>query len=351
MAKAPPRARSITRQNISSEIVVGPKSRAKPADGQVDLFAEPMPSRIVPCLAKLADKPPAGTNWAYEIKWDGYRVAVHIEPGRKVRVLTKGGFDWTERFPDIAAAAASLKVESCIIDGEAVVLDEQGRSDFQALQAAVPQQGRTGAPMIRLCAFDLLHLDGIDYRKRPLSERRKSLEALIPRKPSAILLSEEVVADGETFFRIACGLRLEGIIAKKLNAPYRSGRGGEWVKIKCVQSETFAIVGYRPGSRAAGGLARLMLAARRNGRLEYVGSVGTGFSAKAAQHLLAHLKTIGSDAAPVPIGNKRYARWVTPVLAAEIEFRGWTTDRKLRHASYKGLRDNVDEPCIYQITD
>lgn len=351
MAKAPPRSRPIARQNISSEIVVGPKARTKPGRGQIDLFAEPPPRRIEPCLAKAADRPPAGDNWAYEIKWDGYRVAVHVEPDRKVRVLTRGGYDWTGRFPDIAAAAASLKVDSCILDGEAVVLDEQGRSDFQALQAAVPRQGRAGAPVIRLCAFDLLYLDGKDYRKRPLSERRQNLETLIPRKPSAIFLSEEVVADGDAFFRIACGMGLEGIIAKKLNAPYRSGRRGDWLKIKCVQCETFAIVGYRCGRLAPGGLARLMLAARRNGRLEYVGSVGTGFNARTATHLIAHLKTIGSDTPPVPIGNRRHARWVKPLLAAEVEFRGWTSERKLRHASYKGLRDTADGPSIYELSD
>lgn len=339
MAKAPPRARPIARQNVSSEIVVGPKSRSRVTKGQDDLFADPMPERIEPCLAKAADRPPAGDNWAYEIKWDGYRVAVHVEPG-KVRVLTRGGYDWTDRFPDIAAAAASLKVESCILDGEAVVLDEQGRSDFQALQAAVRLQRRSGAPIIRLCAFDLLYLDGRDYRKRPLSERRQALETLIPRKPSVILLSEEVVADGDAFFRIACGMGLEGIIAKRRNAPYRSGRGGEWLKIKCIQKHRFVIIGYRAGKRAAGGIAKLFLGALHNGELVYVGSVGTGFSQKAAAHLLPHLRSIETDEPPIATIQKGLARWVRAELVSEIEFRGWTTRGLLRHASYKGLRDN-----------
>lgn len=349
MAKAPPRSRPIARQNISSEIVVGPKARAKPGRGQADLFAEPMPRRIEPCLAKAADRPPAGDNWAYEVKWDGYRVAVHIEPDRKVRVLTRGGFDWTDRFPDIAAAAASLKVESCILDGEAVVLDEQGRSDFQALQAAVPRQGRAGAPIIRLYAFDLLHLDGVDYRRRPLSERRLVLEKVIPRKPTAILLSEEVVADGEAFFRIACSMGLEGIIAKRLNAPYRSGRGGEWVKIKCVQSETFAIIGYRASRASVGGIAKLFLAAQRGTQLVYVGSVGTGFSNRNAAHLLEHLRSIEVSSSPVATKDPEKARWVSPLIAAEIEFRGWTTNQNLRHASYKGLRGDCESASIFEL--
>lgn len=258
MAKAPPRARPIARQNISSEIVVGPKSRSRVTKGHDDLFADPMPERIEPCLALASATPPSGSNWAYEVKWDGYRLAIHVGPDRKVRVFTKGGFDWTDRFPNLAKAAAALKVESCILDGEAVVLDEQGRSDFQALQAAVPRSGRGGGQPIHFYAFDLMYLDGRDYRPKPLAERRRALASIIPRKPSPILFSEHVIADGSVFFRLACEMELEGVIAKKLNAPYRSGRGGEWLKIKCVQSETFVVVGYRSSRRSIGGIAKLV---------------------------------------------------------------------------------------------
>lgn len=351
MTKAPSRGRRIFREHISSEIVVGPTIGSKSRPDEADLFADPMPARVEPCLARAAAVPPEGENWSYEVKWDGYRLAIHVGPEGAVRILTKGGFDWTNRFPSIAAAAGKLAVDSCILDGEAVVLDEQGRSDFQALQAAVPRQGRDGAPAIHFYAFDLLYLDGVDYRGKPLAERRHALATVVPAGSSQILFSEEVVADGHVFFRLACEMGLEGIIAKKQSAPYRSGRGGEWLKIKCVQSESFVIIGYRASRRSVGGLGRILLAAKRSGKLVYVGSVGTGFAQTAAESLLAHLRTIEAQSPATPTIDKRSARWVSPQLTAEIEFRGWTTDRKLRHGSFKGLRGDDGPAAIFELPE
>jgi bifunctional non-homologous end joining protein LigD len=186
-----------------------------------------MPARVDPCLATLVARPPKGPDWAYEVKWDGYRLVVHIEPGR-VRVLTRGGYDWSERFTSIVDDARRLGVQTAILDGEAVVLDEHGRSDFGMLQRALgrlPSAIEAGA--IVFLAFDLLYLDGRDLRRLPLRERRRLLEPLVAGREGAVRLSEEVQADGDEFFRVACAHGLEGIIAKHVEKPYRTRRSAK----------------------------------------------------------------------------------------------------------------------------
>lgn len=181
------------------------------------------------------------------MKWDGYRLAIHIA-GKRVRIITRGGHDWTPRFPTIAHDALELGVDSAILDGEAVVLDERGASDFGALQKALGGRGgKRFASEARLYAFDLLYLNGHDLREQPLSERLEMLVDVLAVQPHASIgLSEEINADGAAFLQRACELGLEGIIAKRRSAPYRSGRGGDWLKIKCIQSESFAIIVMNP---------------------------------------------------------------------------------------------------------
>lgn len=339
-------ARRVLRASPAAETVKGPASpRADPR--QAKLFTDPMPERVEPCLALLASKPPVGPGWAFEVKWDGYRVAVHNDAGGRLRILTRGGHDWRHRFPSIAAAAMALPADSFILDGEAVVLDQQGASDFGALQNALGGRGgQRHAGLAILYAFDLLYLDGKDLRRLPLDERRRELEELIGAGSPALRLSEEVVADGAAFLRHACAMGLEGIIAKRRSAPYRSGRGGDWQKVKCVQTETFFIVGYEPSPAALGGIGRLLLAAVKGDRLVYVGSVGTGFTTLKATELRDQLSDLLTETPPVAKKAKE-VKWVAPVLAAEIAFRGWTTDGMLRHASYKGLRDEADIGDVY----
>jgi bifunctional non-homologous end joining protein LigD len=309
---------------------------------------DPMPARIEPCLALLVSKPPVGSQWIFEVKWDGYRLAVHKEQ-EGVRVITRGGHDWTERFPSIADAARKIDANTLILDGEAIVLDEQGRADFGALQQALGGRGgkrRAGEALFY--AFDLLYLNGHDLTRMPLHDRRALLESLAHVPGGVIRFSEEIGEDGAELLRAACGMGLEGIIGKNVEKPYRPGRLGDWVKVKCVQSEGFAIVGYEPSRNALGGIGRLLLAARKGDELVYVGGVGTGFTARSGTALRRQLDALAIPKPAIDVG-KRKGVFVKPILVAEVEFRAWTNDGKLRHSSFKGLREEADASSIYQL--
>jgi len=323
-----------------------PRKKRDPAQPRLTL--DPMPARIEPCLALLKPRPPNGPQWTYEVKWDGYRLAVHIQPSG-VRILTRGGHDWTDRFPAILAEARRLPVSTAILDGEAVVLDAQGRSDFGMLQQSLG--GRGGKRPSReaiFMAFDLLYFDGHDLTGTELTSRRRLLEGLVPPGgEDAIRLSEEIDADGETLLRIACEHDLEGIIAKDRNSPYRSGRLGDWVKIKCIQSDGFLISGYEKSTASFGGIGRLLLAARKGNELVYVGGVGTGFNERSAGELRKQMDTLTIGKPAVDTRRKRNAVFIEPTLVAEIEYRAWTHDGKLRHASYKRLREEQDSAGVY----
>ncbi|QIJ42595.1 ATP-dependent DNA ligase [Rhizobium leguminosarum] len=322
-----------------------PRRRRDP--DQPNLPLDPMPDRIEPCLALLKAKPPKGDDWVYEIKWDGYRLAVHIEPAG-VRILTRGGHDWTHRFPAVAQSAKQLPVATAILDGEAVVLDSQGRPDFGLLQQSLGGRGgkRRSSDAVFL-AFDLLYFDGHDLTRSELGVRRHLLEGLVPANAQGdIRLSEEVEADGDALLRIACEHGLEGIIAKRWDAPYRSGRLGDWVKVKCIQSDSFVIVGYERSTVARAGIGRLLLAARKGKKLVYVGGVGTGFNERNAYKLREKLDGLITST-PAAAVDRKGAIFVKPNLIAEIEYRAWTDDGKLRHASYKGLREVQDNSDVY----
>lgn len=308
-----------------------------------------MPLRVDPCVAKLVDKPPAGPDWVFEVKWDGYRIAVHIEPDR-VRIITRGGYDWTKKFPTIAAEARLLDVKTAIFDGEAVVLDDKGRSDFGMLQDALGRRPASHEPSeVILFAFDLLYLNGRDLRRLSLRERRQLLEPIVAGRQGAIRLSEEVEAAGEEFFRVACEHGLEGIIAKHRARAYHSGRRPEWLKIKCAQRDSFVIVGFDPSS-VPGAIGRLLLAARKGESLIYVGGVGTGFSHQMSIELRKLLEGIVAKNPPVRL-NRKNSVFTEPLLVAEIEYRSWTNDLKLRHATFKGVRERSDDATVYSFDE
>ncbi|KSV79020.1 DNA ligase [Sinorhizobium sp. GL2] len=306
-----------------------------------------MPRRVEPCVATLVDKPPKGPAWAFEVKWDGYRLAVHVEPG-EVRAITRGGYDWTKKFGAIAAEARELGHPSLIIDGEAVVLDDQGRSDFGLLQRAVGKKPSLHEPSeIIFYAFDLLYLDGRDLRALPLSERRQLLEPIVAGRTGAIRFSEEVQADGAEFFQVACEMGLEGIIAKRRDKPYHSGRRPEWLKIKCARRDWFVVVGYEP-STMPGAVGRLLLAAKKGDNLVYVGGCGTGWSNKESVQLRELLDAIRASRPPVTLKRKG-AIFAEPLLVAEVEYRAWTQDGKLRHPSFKGVKQRDDDTKVFEL--
>lgn len=319
-----------------SDRVGGRALVAKRGDAlQAGLFDAPLPRWIKPCLPTLVEKPPTGPHWVHEIKWDGYRISVYVADGAAT-IRTRNGHDWTHRFPGIAAVASKLKVRSAVLDGEAVILDDQGRSSFAELQADLDRHGSDRAV---LYAFDLLFLDGEDLREKNLEKRRLALGSVVTKR-SGILFSEEYSGEGAMLFKTACEHELEGIVSKRIDKPYKSGRRTEWLKTKCVQSDEFVIIGFQPGSGAVRTpLANIKVATFDGTRLKYAGAVGTGFSEASAASLRAKLDKLAIDRCPIPRLKMSGARWVTPDLRAEIAYRGTTGSGELRAASFKGLVD------------
>ncbi len=258
------------------------KKRPKP---NVDLSSAPrerIPGFIAPQLAQQASTAPSGNDWEHELKLDGYRIQIHVRPnkarGKNSQLLTRKGLDWTERMPDIADAAVRLNVESAILDGEAVALDEKGVSDFAALQAAF-HEGRQR--FISYFAFDILHLNGHNLRNLPLVERRLAelLDGVAEESP--IRLSESLNADGKVVFKNACALGAEGIVSKLATSKYSSGRGSSWLKVKCHLEQEFVIGGkFTLPSKGDVGIGALLLGYYDGGKLRYAGRSGTGFTPK-----------------------------------------------------------------------
>lgn len=347
MAKVPRKSSSKPLlQDIERPLQSQPRKLRDPAQPRLTL--DPMPERIEPCLALLKSKPPKGQDWLYEVKWDGYRLAIHIEPSG-VRILTRGEHDWMHRFPAIADAAKKLGVGTAILDGEAVVFDEHGLPDFGLLQQSLGgrDEERPSDDAI-FYAFDLLYFDGHDLTDMDLVSRRHLFADLIDGDGVSIRFSEAIEADGDELLAKSCQMGLEGIIAKRKDSPHRSGRGGEWLKIKNVQSESFFIVGWAPSGAAFGGIGHLMLAAYDGDALAYVGNVGTGLNERSATDLRKLLEKIIMSKPPFAFKAKD-AVFVHPTLIAEIEFRAWTHDGKLRHPSYKGLREFQDNAAVFKL--
>lgn len=305
-----------------------------------------LPEFVAPQLASLAATAPDGEEWLHEIKFDGYRTLVRID-GNDIRLFTRNGHDWTARYGDLPTAFLRLSGHRLLLDGEIVVQDENGISSFAALQDALAK-GRPGN--LVFYAFDLLHLDGRGLMEVPLIERKGALSALlahVAEEASALQLSDHVLGRGSAFAGEACRMGLEGIVSKRTDAPYRSGRTRTWLKSKCVAGDEFVIVGYTE-TQAAGGLAALLLAESADGALRYVGRAGSGISRDQADRLEATLEPLhrAEPALPVPpIPRSETVFWVEPRLCAEVTFATRTAEGFLRHAAFKGLRldKSVDE--------
>ncbi|WP_334150621.1 non-homologous end-joining DNA ligase [Hyphomicrobium sp.] len=303
-----------------------------------------LPAFVPPCLATLADAPPEGADWVHEIKLDGYRLEARIANG-SVQLLTRTGLDWTGRFPSIAKALKGLRVKSALIDGEAVVEDAHGVTSFAALVEALEQRQVQG---MRFVAFDLLHLNGVALTPAPLLGRKELLESVLkPSRSRHLRYSAHLAGDGEAVLREACTLGLEGVISKRADRPYRSGRNGDWLKSKCVQTDEFVIGGYLTSSVDSKAVGALALGTFEKGKLVYRGRVGTGFTHKSARAVWQALQPLRSTASPFSAAltavQRRGVTWVEPALVAQIAYRSRTGDGLLRHAAFKGLRQ--DKPA------
>jgi bifunctional non-homologous end joining protein LigD len=301
----------------------------------------PMPNFVEPMLASPVKAPLAGERWLHEIKFDGYRLEAHIKGGR-VRLLTRSGLDWTQKFGEpIAKALRALPVREALVDGELVVENEAGASDFSSLQADL-SEGRTDR--FRFYAFDLLYLDGFDLRDAELVERKAVLEAIIGDGSGVIRMSGHFDESGELVLRHACRLGLEGVVSKLRDSPYRPGRAKSWIKSKCSARQEFVVGGYAPSTAMSHAIGSLVLGVYEGDGLRYVGRVGTGFTAASARSLYERLEAIRTPATPfagrLSADEARQVRYVRPELVAEVDFRAWTADGLLRHASFRALRDD-----------
>ena len=287
-------------------------------------------------LATLVDAVPAGNGWLHEVKYDGYRALVAVGGGG-ARVFTRSGLDWTDKFPGVAEAAAAINGPA-LIDGEIVAMKD-GKPDFSTLQDAISN----GGEMV-FFAFDLLDAGG-DLRSLPLTLRKQRLEALLPPGEPRIQFAEHVVGAGEKLFEAMCAEGLEGIVSKRIDAPYRAGRTKAWLKVKCTHRQEFVIVGWLPSSAKGRGLRSLLLGLNEGGKLRYAGKVGTGFDADTQAMLAAKLEKLARKTAPVevPRAAAKGAVWVRPTLVAEVAFAEFTADNVVRHASFIGLRG--DKPA------
>jgi bifunctional non-homologous end joining protein LigD len=291
----------------------------------------PFPGFIEPALAPAIEQVPSGARWIHEIKFDGYRVQVHLA-NEEVKVFTRRGHDWTNRFKKVAEDAWHIKAGSAIVDGEIVVPAADGTTDFSVLQNEL--KGKSTS--IVLVAFDLLYLNGRDLRKLSLVARKAELKKIIA--GTNVQFSESFEIEGRSMFEHACKLGLEGVVSKVRDSAYASGRGNNWVKKTCAQRETLAIAGFALDEGKWDGI---YLGRHKGADLVYAGKVDHGFDKVSAAELQKRLKPLIRKTQPYAKRIAHKGIWVEPKLLAEIEYRAKSAEGKVRHPFFKGLREDL----------
>jgi bifunctional non-homologous end joining protein LigD len=346
-AKAPAKAKSRAVKAKAAQEAPAEAPAASPVDASKIPGARKgrFPGAIEPQLATLVDEAPQGEEWLHEMKFDGYRVLCEARDG-EVHIWTRNGKDWTDRFTPVAEAVAQLPVRSALLDGEVTVLEPDGTTSFQALQNALT--GDRERDLVYF-AFDLLYLDGYDLRGATLLDRKAALTGVLSGNTSpTIRFSDHVQGSGEAFYRQACTLSLEGIISKQADRPYRSGRGKDWLKVKCLKRQEFVIVGFTDPEGSRTGFGALLLGVHdEEGQLVFAGKVGTGFNDQLLRDLRKRLGKIERKTPafknPPRGAEARRSHWVEPKLVGEVAFTEWTREGILRHPAFQGLRE--DKPA------